>query len=71
MLHHVEPITSGRRRVALMWGTSIIRENFLRYQLIDLSNSIIKGMKELPDNDEVFLPFEQIRANFMREYGDL
>lgn len=71
LLHHVEPVTSGRRRVALMWGTSIIRESFLRYQLIDLSNSIIKGIKEMPDNDEVFLPFEQIRANFMREYGDL
>lgn len=71
LIHYVKPVTSGRRRVALMWGTSIIRETFLRYQLIDLSNTIIKGMKALPNNDEIFIPFEQIRANFMREYGDL
>lgn len=72
LIHHVNPVTSGKRRVVILWATSIIDETFLRYQLIAQSTATLAAMKACPDAPvDTFLPFEQIRANFIREYGDL
>jgi len=75
--HHVEPVTSGKRRVALMWSTSLIDDFFMRHQILNFGKGIQKLMdhyrkdfnKEVPA--EVITSFEQVRTNFIREYGNL
>lgn len=75
--HCVEPITSGKRRVALMWSTSLIDDFFMRHQILNFGKGIQKLMnhyrktynQEVPN--EVLIPFEQVRTNFIREYGNL
>jgi len=73
--HQVLPVTSGRRRVAILWGTSIIDDSFMRYQLLDMSKAIRNAALTYPGGRDkaspAILPLEQIRANFIREYGNL
>lgn len=73
--HQVLPVTSGKRRVAILWGASVIDDTFMRYQLLDLSKAIRRAALSFPGGKEeamdLILPFEQIRANFLREYGNL
>lgn len=75
--HCVEPITSGSRRVAIFWATSLINSFFMRNQILSYGRCIERlmqyweekhGVKAPP---EVLVPFEQVRTNFIREYGDL
>ena len=71
-LHFVAPVTSGKRRVALMWASSLIEDFFMRHQIINFGKSIEKLVEHYPDaSDEVLVPFEQVRTNFVREYGNL
>lgn len=73
--HHINPVISGKRRVALMWAASAVEDTFMRYQLIDLSKAVINASKTYPGTDDesklAVLPFEQIRVNFLREYGNI
>jgi len=75
LMHKINPVISGKRRVALMWASSAIEDTFMRYQLIDLSKAVINTAKTYPGTDEesklAVLPFEQIRVNFLREYGNI
>lgn len=71
-MHFVAPVTSGKRRVALMWATSLIEDFFMRHQILNFGKSIEKLLKECPDApQEVLVSFEQVRTNFVREYGNL
>ena len=73
--HQVLPVTSGKRRVASLWATSVIDDSFMRYQLLDMSKAIRNAALTYPGGREAaadaILPLEQIRANFLREYGNL
>jgi len=70
--HYVAPVTSGKRRVAIMWATSLIEDFFMRHQIINFGKSIEKLIENYPDvSQEVLVPFEQVRTNFVREYGNL
>jgi len=75
--HRVEPVTSGTRRVALCWATSLIDDFFMRNQILSFGKSIERLMKYWEEKHgvkappEVLVPFEQVRTNFIREYGNL
>lgn len=75
--HRVEPVTSGSRRVALCWATSLIDDFFMRNQILSFGKSIEILMKYWEEKHgvkappEVTVPFEQVRTNFIREYGNL
>ena len=71
-MHYVAPVTSGKRRVALMWATSLIEDFFMRHQILNFGKSIERLLEHYPDApQEVLVPFEQVRTNFVREYGNL
>jgi len=71
-MHYVAPVTSGKRRVALMWATSLIEDFFMRHQILNFGKSIERLLEAYPDApQEVLVPFEQVRTNFVREYGNL
>lgn len=75
--HRVEPIISGKRRVALCWATSLIDSFFMRNQILSFGKCIERLMQYWEEEHgckappEVLVPFEQVRTNFIREYGDL
>ncbi|CAF34292.1 PiuC [Synechococcus phage S-PM2] len=78
MLHEVRPITSGKRRVSVMWATSIIDDTFMRHELINFGMGLKKILDYLEEKEddqlkiqELLIPLEQVRSNFLRGYGNI
>lgn len=76
--HQVKPITSGKRRVGVMWATSIIDDTFMRHELINfgialkqLLDYINEKEEDLLKVQELLIPLEQVRSNFLRGYGNI
>ena len=78
MLHEVNEVTSGSRRVALMWATSLIDDPLLREHIIDLGSNLHQFVEyidyNLPEHEKTLkqfiLPLEQVRTNMVRAYGN-
>lgn len=70
LIHSVKPVTSGHRRVALMWAKSMVDDEFIRYQLIDFARAI-KNLVPSHEEDSLLVPLEQVRSNILRAYGNL
>jgi PKHD-type hydroxylase len=76
LLHEVTEVTSGHRRVAIMWSQSLIDDYLLRSQVIDLGRAIgnvthwcNKNNVDAKTTQNLLVPLEQVRNNFVREYG--
>lgn len=76
LLHEVTEVTSGYRRVAIMWSQSLIDDYLLRAQVIDLGRAIgnvthwcNKNNVDAKTTQNLLVPLEQVRNNFLREYG--
>jgi PKHD-type hydroxylase len=76
--HQVKPITSGKRRVGVMWATSIIDDTFMRHELINFGiglTHVLEYIKEKEEDElkvqELLVPLEQVRSNFLRGYGNI
>lgn len=66
-LHRVEPVTSGERLAAVVWGQSLIRDAGARALLFDLT----QARWALPaDAAEAALRIDQVLANLMRRWAD-
>lgn len=74
-LHEVLPVTRGKRRVALMWATSVVDEPYLRHELINMASTILaQCYKHTGDDDylrEYVYPLEQVKNNILRAYGNI
>ena len=75
--HTVTPVTKGRRRVAIMWFESLIRDSYIRelyFDYVDLVYRVLPCIdkdkwKEECDIDPTTY-FNGLKYKILREYGD-
>lgn len=77
LLHKVNEVTKGTRIVAISWIESLIRDSFMRNIIFDMGKITLNLCKEATQNNDIIcdankklLPYEQLRINMMREYGN-
>jgi PKHD-type hydroxylase len=78
VIHEIRQVTSGHRRVALMWAKSMVDDAFIRYELINFARGIQNILPFMHEKEEdatkiqdLIVPFEQVRSNILRVYGNL
>lgn len=79
LVHEVKPVTSGNRRVILMWALSVFDDPMMREHVIDLGRGITDLLEWCEANpnigyeemQRVLVPIEQVRTNIMRTYGNI
>lgn len=72
VLHRVNPVTAGERRVALCWMQSSVRQAAQRQVLIDLAQSLdffMKTTKEGLEHPQA-IRLQKIYSNLMQMWGD-
>ncbi|MES9962020.1 MAG: Fe2+-dependent dioxygenase [Candidatus Sedimenticola sp. 20ELBAFRAG] len=69
-LHHVAPVTSGERLVALFWMQSHVRDPAKRELLFELNKARNTLLKERPDEEASEL-VDKSFANLMRMWADV
>ena len=73
IMHKVNEVTSGDRKVFVCWIESVVRNSFIRNYLIEygsLINNVDINDDVIPKGSEFLEKLEQMRINLMREYGD-
>lgn len=63
--HCVKPVTKGERKVVIVWSQSMVKDSFMRTQLIHLGREVEKLDGESKNT------IEQIRINMIRQYGNI
>lgn len=73
LLHKVNEVESGDRKVFVCWIESAVKNSFIRNHIIEYGN-LINDVKvendSISDANEFIDRLEQLRINLMREYGD-
>lgn len=68
-IHHVEPVTSGRRLAAVLWIQSMVREQALRLSLFELDISLGSLRQRTPDAPEL-ATLTALYHNLLRMWAD-
>lgn len=71
LMHKVNEVKSGDRKVFVCWIESAVKNSFIRNHLIEFGDLIANAENSIPDTREFLERLEQLRINLMREYGDL
>ncbi|PCJ42186.1 MAG: Fe2+-dependent dioxygenase [SAR86 cluster bacterium] len=66
-LHHVTPVSSGRRLASFFWLESMVRSDEQRRILFDLDRSLQKIRLETPDHVEL-VPLTSVYHNLLRQW---
>lgn len=69
-LHHVRPITRGKRLASFFWIQSLIREDAQRALLFDMDMAIVRLRQQLSDSEEV-VALTGIYHNLLRRWSSL
>jgi len=69
-LHRVAPVTSGERRVAIMWIQSLVKDPLQRETLFDMDKIRRKLIKLAPDSDEIELA-NKVYTNLVRRWSEI
>lgn len=69
-LHHVKPVTSGKRLAAFFWVQSMIRDDAHRALLFEMDATILR-MRNHPHNDDYVLSLTNIYHNLVRTWAEL
>ena len=68
-IHHVKPVTSGKRLAAFFWIQSMVRSDHQRAMLFELDNAIQKIAKDSPDQSAL-TNLAGVYHNLLREWAD-
>lgn len=68
-IHRVEPVTRGRRDVAVTWIQSTVRDAAQREIIADLGTALAHARRSAPDARETLL-IAKSRANLLRMWSD-
>ncbi len=68
-IHHVKPVTSGKRLAAFFWIQSMVRSDHQRTMLFELDNAIQKIAKDSPDQSAL-TNLAGVYHNLLREWAD-
>lgn len=69
-LHHVTPVTRGKRVAAFFWIQSIIREDERRTLLFDM-DTIIQRMQFQAENEDHVVGMTSVYHNLLRMWADI
>lgn len=69
-LHHVEPVTAGKRDVAVFWAQSMVRNDGQRRLLYQMDQSIQSLRARAPDSPEI-QPLVGTYHNLLRMWAEL
>lgn len=65
LMHKVNPVTKGERKVVILWFESMVRDPVMR----DHIRSLGKCVREIEDDHPLFMTLAQQRLNMLRQYG--
>ncbi len=68
-IHHVKPVTSGKRLAAFFWIQSMVRSDHHRTMLFELDNAIQKIAMDSPDQSAL-TNLAGVYHNLLREWAD-
>lgn len=69
-LHHVTPVTHGKRIAAFFWVQSMIRDDAKRALLFEMDASILR-MQQLKENADNVIAMTNIYHNLLRMWAEL
>lgn len=69
-VHHVTPVTRGRRVASFFWLQSMVREDSAREQLLRLDRSIQALTAEKGGSDPVVIELTSLYHNLLRRWAD-
>ena len=68
-VHRVEPVTRGKRRAAVTWVQSLVRDDAQREVLLELQHALRRLREVAPDAHETLL-LSKARANLLRMWSE-
>jgi len=69
-LHHVAPVTRGRRVASFFWIQSMVRDDGQRRILLDLDRAIQRLVGQLGNDDRSVIELTAVYHNLLREWAD-
>jgi PKHD-type hydroxylase len=69
-LHHVEPVTRGRRVASFFWIQSMVRDDGQRRILLDLDRAVQRLAGELGQGDTSVIELTGVYHNLLRSWAD-
>lgn len=69
-LHHVTPVTKGRRVASFFWLQSMVRDDAARRMLFDLDQSVQRLTAQLGGEDRSVIELTGLYHNLLRRWAD-
>jgi len=69
-LHHVTPVTRGRRVASFFWIQSMVRDDGQRRILFDLDRAIQRLVGQLGNDDRAVIELTSVYHNLLRQWAD-
>ena len=70
-LHHVTPVTRGRRTASFFWIQSLIRDDVKRTLLLDMDVAIQRLTRQVEADDEGILSLTGVYHNLLRQWAEV
>lgn len=70
-LHHVTPVTRGRRTASFFWIQSLIRDDARRTLLLDMDVAIQRLTRKAEPEDETILALTGVYHNLLRQWAEV
>jgi PKHD-type hydroxylase len=70
-LHHVTPVTSGRRVASFFWLQSMVRDDSARRMLFDLDRAVQRLTGQLGGDDRSVIELTGVYHNLLRHWADV
>jgi PKHD-type hydroxylase len=70
-LHHVTPVTRGRRTASFFWIQSLIRDDARRAMLLEMDVAIQRLARKVEADDEGILSLTGVYHNLLRQWAEV
>ena len=70
-LHHVTPVTRGRRTASFFWIQSLIRDDAKRTILLDMDVAIQRLAREVEPDNQGILSLTGVYHNLLRQWSEV